>query len=237
MTACRSSAPCGAPGRALPEPHRAAVYYAPEVDDPLWAAGCAWLGRDPESGATLPQPGAPDIAPLTADPRRYGFHATLKAPMALRHGLDAFVHDVMTLAAGTTSFALAPLAVTDLHGFLALCTAAPCPAMDALAADCVMLLDRHREPEDDAAQARRAADRTPRQVGNVALWGYPLVMEDFLFHMTLTAAALPNPLLAAAQTHFAGVLAPRRVSSLAVFVEDAPGAPFRLSHRLPLAIG
>ena len=30
---------------------RVAVYWAPELDDPLHAAGSAWLGRDAETAA------------------------------------------------------------------------------------------------------------------------------------------------------------------------------------------
>jgi hypothetical protein len=213
----------------LPEPYRAAVYYAPEADDPLWPAGCAWLGRNPETGEDFAAP-YPD---LTTDPRRYGFHATLKAPMLLRHGLAAFVQDAAHLAARSTAFDLAPLAVTDLRGFLALCYES-CRAMDGLAAECVLALDHHRVPEDKAVQAQRAAGRTPRQAANIELWGYPYVLEDFLFHMTLTNCLEPNPLTATAEAYFAPALAlPRRVASLAVFVEDTRGAPFRLSHRLP----
>src|SRR4051812_29789724 len=68
----------GAPAPAA----RLALYWAPEVDDPLHHLGSAWLGRDAESGAPVPQPKLPglDLAALTADPRGYGLHATLKPP-------------------------------------------------------------------------------------------------------------------------------------------------------------
>jgi hypothetical protein len=219
----------------LPEPYRAAVYYAPEPDDPLWAAGCAWLGRNPETGADRTQP-LEDFTVHTADARRYGFHATLKAPMALRRGLKAFLRDVEIIASATPAFDLPALAVTSLNGFLALCCTAPSPELDRLAGDCVMVLDRHRIAEDEAAQARRAQGLTPRQAAHVALWGYPYVLEDFLFHMTLTARLSPNPYAEAAEALFAPALAQsRRVTNIAIFVEDTPGAPFRLSHRFSLA--
>ena len=65
---------------------RVAVYYAPLPDDPLFAASATWLGRDPESGAPAPQPDIAGIAEVTAEPRLYGFHATLKPPMRLPDG-------------------------------------------------------------------------------------------------------------------------------------------------------
>ncbi len=222
--------------RALPEPYRAALYYVPEAEDPLWALGSRWLGRDAASGAVLPQPLAPGIAALTEAPRRYGFHATLKAPIRPRHGLDAFVADAAALAAGIPSFELAPLAVTPLHGFLALCLARPCPPMHALADACVTQLDIHRTPEDAATQEKRAAGRPRAQREHIARWGYPLVLDAFRFHMTLTGKAEHNPLGPAAEAFFAPALAQRRrVTSIGVFVEDAPGDPFRLTHRLRLA--
>jgi len=47
-------------------PMRVAAYYAPRPDDPLFAAGATWLGRDPESDAPAPQPDIPDIVEVTA---------------------------------------------------------------------------------------------------------------------------------------------------------------------------
>ena len=69
---------------------RLGLYWAPELDDPLHALGSAWLGRDAETGATLPQPAVPglDLAEITAEARGYGFHATLKPPFALAPGTD-----------------------------------------------------------------------------------------------------------------------------------------------------
>ena len=231
MMACRWCARFGGRASALPEPYRAALYYAPEAEDPLWARGCAWLGRNPETGEIL----ASAYPALTAAPRRYGFHATLKAPIPLRHGLDAFVQDATALAARTSMFDLAPLKVTALGTFLALCYEA-CPAMDALAADCVVALDHHRLPEDAAAQAKRAAGRSGKQTAYIARWGYPFVLDEFQFHMTISESMENNPLAAVAAAFFAPALAlPRRVGSLAVFVEDTPGAPFRLTHRVKLA--
>ena len=74
---------------------RVAVYYAPEPDDPLWRAGCAWLGPRPgQQRAALPQPDLPDIAASPPTRARYGFHATLKPPMRLATELrTAFLAD------------------------------------------------------------------------------------------------------------------------------------------------
>lgn len=235
MTACRCSAAYGARDSALPEAiHRAAVYYAPEAEDPLWAAGCAWLGRNPETGEALPLPQWREK--WVAEPRRYGFHATLKAPMRLQNGFEPFLAAVTALAAKQAPFALPPLAVTRLEHFLALGLSAPSVEMQALAEACVTALDAHRLPEDAAAQARRAAGRPAVQRGHIARWGYPLVLDQFKFHMTLTNGIPETPLADEAAAFFAGALrVPREVKSFAVFVEPAPGAAFRLLGRLPFS--
>jgi hypothetical protein len=63
---------------------RVAIYYAPLPDDPLTSLSSSWLGRDPRSGEPVRHPDLDGIAEVTAEPRMYGFHATLKPPMRLR---------------------------------------------------------------------------------------------------------------------------------------------------------
>jgi hypothetical protein len=96
---------------------RLALYWAPDLDDPLHRDGSSWLGRDAETGAALPQPRVPghDLAAITADPRGYGLHATLKAPFRLRVSWAEALGAAAALAARLRSFDLPPLAVRDLE--------------------------------------------------------------------------------------------------------------------------
>jgi len=218
---------------------RAAVYYAPQPDDPLWRTGCSWLGRDPERGENVPQAAIEDLPALTAAPRRYGFHATLKPPMRISGDLAGFEDALAALARRFACFALPPLAVTDVGGFLALTLAAPSPSLHALADACVMELDGWRLPPDDAELARRRGARlSDREDALLARWGYPYVLDCWQFHMTLTRRlnreemARVKPL---AEAHFAASLArERRVEDLSLFVEPAAGADFRLTARRTL---
>lgn len=218
---------------------RVAIYLAPALSDPLWAAACAWLGRDPETAATLPQPALTDIHAVTADARLYGIHCTLKAPMRLMTHYNAFLDDAEALAASLPAFDLPPLRVADLSGFLALREAAPCPALRTLADACVEGLDQHRAPPTEAELARRrAGGLSPARDAYLKRWGYPLVFEEWRFHMTLTCRltepehALFRP---AAQAHFAPALPhPRRVRDICIFTQPAAGKPFMLAERLPL---
>jgi putative phosphonate metabolism protein len=220
---------------------RVALYYAPSTDDPLWASGADWLGRDPRTGAARPQPPLPGIAALTAEPRMYAFHATLKPPMALRDGItwDEMVLATRAIAATVPAFDLPPLAVDSLHGFLALREAAPSPELQALADACVAGADHLRAPPDTEELQRRRRGLSPAQEANLLRWGYPYVFATWRFHMTLTRRlsaeehALAYP---AAQAWFAPALdLPRRVADIALFVQRGSGAPFVLAERIALS--
>lgn len=233
-------------GAGIPEVARYALYFAPAARHPLWTAGCRWLGRDPESGASG-EGGA-----HRADPRRYGLHATLKPPFALRQGssrsqlLAALAHFVDQ----RSPFALPALEVSTLGDFIALrpvqADAAACgQPLRRLADDCVRLFDEFRQPASPEERARRLAvglDEAQRE--NLARWGYAHVFEHWRFHMTLTDA-LPRDaegerlrvdLVEAARVAFAQALAlPLRCEGVALFVQDAPGADFRLVRRFHFA--
>jgi putative phosphonate metabolism protein len=220
---------------------RVALYYAPRPGDPLFSAASTWLGRDPESNAPAIQPDLPDIVGITAEPRLYGFHATLKPPMRLAEGREW--SDVLTaateLAHHTAPFALPTLAVSDVSGFLALRETAPCPPLQALADACVARLDPFRAPPSDAELARRRrGGLTAQQDAMLLRWGYPYVFGTWFFHMTLTRRlialekAIYQP---AAEQYFARAIAmPRQVSDICLFVQPAPGEPFVIAERLRL---
>ena len=223
--------------------HRYAVYYAPPSGSRLEALGIAWLGRDHRSGEELPQPEVAGMAParlreLTASPRRYGFHGTLKAPFRLAQGCDApALHAALEqFAARHRPFTLAPLRLADIGGFLALVPSEPAPALDALAADCVVGFEPFRAPLTPAElDRRRRSLLTPRQEAQLEAYGYPYIFEDFGFHLTLTDRLAPPDkaiLLPHLEAFTASVTsAPFLVDEVALYVEPAAGAPFRLVAR------
>lgn len=218
---------------------RVAIYWAPELDDPLHAAGSAWLGRDAETAARVAQPAIPGFADITADPRGYGLHATLKPPFRLATGYQAFLAEATRWAAGIAPFPLPPLSVQELKGFLALRETEPCPPLHALADSAVAALDHHRAPPSEEELARRRkAKLTPAQEEMLTRWGYPYVMGEWQFHVTLThrlpaqEAARIRPL---AEAHFTGLVEqPRQVGTVCIFTQAAPGQPFLIAERLQL---
>ncbi|MEO8804565.1 MAG: DUF1045 domain-containing protein [Burkholderiaceae bacterium] len=224
---------------------RHAVYYAPPEDHALWRAGCEWLGRDPGQGHAVTLPASAHVAA----PWRYGFHATLKAPMTLAEGASEadFVAALRRLAAQHAPFAMPALHVATLGEFVALRPREPLAAdhpLRRLADACVVELDRWRNVGNIAERVRhRLAAHAPGQRLNaeryVALYGYAHVLDDWRFHMTLSDP-LPDDeardaVLRAARRHFAPALAlPLVCNALCLFVEPQPGTPFELRHRVPL---
>jgi hypothetical protein len=140
---------------------RVALYWVPALDDPLYAAGVAWLGRDAETGASVPQPPVDGLADITADPRHYGLHATLRPPMRLATGYKDFRAAACDVAAECSPFRLPKLSLCEVDGFLALRETEPCPALQEFCDRCVTQTERHRLCPDDAELARRRASVTP----------------------------------------------------------------------------
>lgn len=171
---------------------RYAVYYLP--DDPALAAfGASWLGWDVGQAAPARHPEtALDLENLTATPRKYGFHATLKAPVQLVGGQAeaAFFDAVAELAASATPVEVAALEVRCIGRFLALVPERRSEALDDLAGRIVTDLDRFRTPATPEELARRrAAGLTREQEAMLVRWGYPYVLGEFRFHLTLSGPA------------------------------------------------
>lgn len=219
---------------------RFAVYYAPPPGA-FADLAAAWLGRDPVSGAELAQPdlGLP-AAQITRNPRRYGFHGTIKPPFRLANGVspDDLADALDRLAATLRPVVLPGLRVTSLDGFLALVPEGDATPLQQLAGLVLRDLDGLRAPLTDAEIARRQPQRlTPRQRELLDRWGYPFVMEEFRFHLTLTDRLDADMASRAAQAlsdYFAPVLPlPFAISELCLFGEPADGQ-FRLIHRYAL---
>lgn len=221
---------------------RHAVYFAPPPEHPLWVAGCAWLGRD---ARVVPAP--PPARAEVASPWRYGWHATLKAPMRLQPGREEsdWLDAVQRLARAHPPFEMPVLEVARLAGFLALrpvSALAPGHALRRLADDCVRQLDAWRAaPTAEEFERQCWAGMSERQRRHVDRFGYAHVLEDWRFHMTLSndLASLAEPgieaLLADARRHFEQSLNEALCcDALYVFVEPAPGAPFEMHFRFPL---
>lgn len=222
---------------------RYGLYYVPE--GAFYRMGAEWLGWDsvegkPQAHPEVPGlPGPPDV--LTATPRKYGFHGTVKPPFRLATGkeADALTETARDFCAGRPPVEIPRMEVRRLGGFVAVVPAAPSPALADLAAAAVEALDAFRAPPREAELARRRKARlTEAQEALLARWGYPYVMEEFRFHLTLTGRLAPgdaDAVRSALDTLFAPVLAdPITIDSLCLVGEDDAGR-FHVIHRYTLA--
>lgn len=225
---------------------RYAIYFAPSEASLLWRTGNHWLGRDAARNHPLGQPAVPghnaeEIAALTRSPRSYGFHATLKPPFLLTQeaSATALCDALADFCRERAAFALPALEVAALSGFLALCPARRSAALHALADDCVTVFDRFRRPAEASELARRrTAGLSERQDGLLGRFGYPYVLEEFRFHMTLTEPLEPRhgtDLKPWLQQYFAAALQePIMVEDLCLFVQERPAAQFCILRRFAL---
>jgi putative phosphonate metabolism protein len=229
----------------MPAP-RYAIYFVPAPDTPLYQAGAALLGYDVHSGKPLPFPdglafGHDDWFALTAEPRTYGFHATLKAPFRLAPGRSAEeLAAQLEVFAGTLRDPVTIMpTVRTIGSFAALVPGEPCLALDQLAAGCVRAFDGFRAPlSDDERRKRLAAPLTARHKENLERWGYPYVFEDFRFHMTLTGPVAPSrqePVLACLRRSLGAIEGrPLPIDRVALLCQPDRNTPFHLLASAPL---
>ncbi|MDW3207224.1 MAG: DUF1045 domain-containing protein [Alphaproteobacteria bacterium] len=225
---------------------RYAIYFGPRPGEPLHAFGLEWFGTDPETGKEVPCRPLPGFdlaahAALTRAPRRYALHGTLKPPFRLSK--DQTYADlalaVEALAAHLPTLECANPVLRRLSGFFAVCPARPDPVLDRIAAACITELDRFRTPPSEAELARRrSAGLSDRQDRNLLRWGYPYVLEDFRFHVTLTGRvddAASRRIEPALKERLNPVLAaPLSLRDLCIYGEPDDGSPFRIVDRFPL---
>ncbi|MEM9798423.1 MAG: DUF1045 domain-containing protein [Pseudomonadota bacterium] len=210
---------------------RYAIYCLP--DGAFGAQGAAWLGWDAIAGRTVPV--AAERSDWVTTPRRYGFHGTLKPPFRLAAGTDpeGLARAVADLAAHTPPGRAEGLSIAVLDRFVAF---RPTGVSDLgrVADACVTALDGFRAPAPPEETARRrAAGLSPAQEAMLARWGYPYVLDEFRFHLTLSGRVdAPEAVRAAAQAHFTAP-APFVLDTLAL-CEERDGH-FHLRHRFPLS--
>ncbi len=220
--------------------HRYAIYFSPRTDEPLAEFGRRWFGFDTETRAAV-EDAWPIPTGFLRTPRRYGFHATLKAPFRLRKGRtpEQLMQAVQELAATHAPLPLGTLVPKELGSFLTLQQSLSNPAVNDLAFACVRDLDTFRQPlteEEQDAIFGKGISR--RQKGNVYTWGYPYVGEDYIFHMTLTSILAPHEIGEWRQKVLQWGLEylgePVMLRDLCVFAQPSPEEPFRLIERFPL---
>jgi hypothetical protein len=229
---------------------RYALYLAPPTETELWRFGCDVIGRDAMTGASCdgfaPEGRSPNSwRSMTSEPRRYGFHATLKAPFRLRADLDVadLIDNVAEFASKFAPFDAGVLnvgAITtgDGRAFVVLRPQGALTELRSFEASVVRMLDPMRAPLTEGERKRRKSARlTPRQAYYLDAWGYPYVLDEFRPHFTLTNAISDAARVARAlEWEFSLRVASHalRVYALTLFAESEPGGEFNILRRFPL---
>lgn len=224
---------------------RYAIFWLPPADSPLAQFGRDWFGLCPETG----EMDAPTRFGLPADlaaeaiarPRRYTLHGTIVAPFrpAARVSAAGIAAELRRFCARRAVVRTGPLRLVRLTRYLALVPDGGTTALDWLATDCVTHFNRFRAPTSEADMARYPAGHyTEGQRRNARQFGYPYVLGDFRFHVTLA-----GPLAADQLDRVEAALAPRleplvgaplEIGSLCLLGEHDQAAPFRLIERCAL---
>ena len=196
-------------------------------------------------------PAEPSLDPqtwrtMTDEPRRYGFHATLKAPFRPAAGCDE-----TQLTRAFFDFARrghSPIHIASeirlLNSFTAIVPRERSAPLAALADRCA-----RREFPTPSGAPMPAEERERRTTGLSAssrsaisiAGGYPYVFADWRFHMTLTGRLAPDQqqdmMLAMLRRSFARMCGeePIAIDRLGLFKQADANARFRVLHDAEIA--
>jgi hypothetical protein len=161
---------------------RYAIYWMPPLSSPLQAFAQDWFGGAKAFGLT------PDLAACAVKaPKRYGLHATIKAPFRLMQGVspDDLSAELGRFCARRARIITAPLALERFPSYLALCPSGRRAGLEWLASECVTHFDRFRAPLSEVDRERRRSNLSPREAMHFEQFGYPHIFDMFYFHISL----------------------------------------------------
>ena len=215
---------------------RYAIYFCPAIDTALGRLGQDWLAASTHA-PELPGISSERRHALLVKVRRYGWHATIRAPFTplADVGYDDVHHAVTSVAHACASFEL-PLHIHRLAGFLALRPRVDGVAPKQLAATCLKALLPLCAPPSKETLDRRSAGLDADEVTLLRSHGYPYVLDRYRFHMTLSAPAIESEEQAMREWLEPRVieLPSTRVDALSICREVTPGGAFELIERIPL---
>jgi len=223
---------------------RFAIYYAPEKESDLYQLGKEWLARGLRSNLQLELPkiqglSVAQILDVIRPAARYGFHGTLKPPFELisTDQQDDLINDLETFVSTEKPFSLPPLKLKQIGHFLALTPVGDTSNLNHLATRIVRFFDSYRRPETEAKMnQRRRSGLTSLQELYLTTWGYPYVMDEFKFHLTLTGPLKDKY----SQRIILKELSKRvsqlsleeiRINNICLFIQDGKNEPFNLHSR------
>lgn len=212
---------------------RYAIYWTPEPDSNFAAFGKSWFAAPASFGLSS------DLAARAVkSPARYGLHATLKAPFRLHDG--ARESDLQQALDSFCAVRRAPkggaLMLARFQGYLGLVLSRKTSDIDWLAAECVTGFDRFRAPLDESDRDRREHHRlSPAEASFFETFGYPYVLSEFQFHVSLAGPLDDGELgqvAEALEPHVAPFMKEKlKIQSLSLLGEANGGGAFEVISR------
>lgn len=226
---------------------RFAIYFTFAPDHPLYRKASQWLGHCVYKQATetpVVFSEASETFRSVQQAAQYGFHATLKPPFRLQAGTtqSELENCLQDFTSSIKPFTCAVLKVNAIGNFIALVPDSNCDELNHLARQCVKHFESFRAPLNDSEmQKRLRSPLTPRQQNLLKQWGYPYVLEEFRFHMTLTDR-LPEDTIEDARRQLALEFSPFLTSRLQIdriclCHQTKPENPFYLLQSYQLGTG
>lgn len=225
---------------------RYAVYYVPAPESVLLHVGQRWLGRDVYSGdpvrrrMTLGLP-LDQVTELTRSAARYGLHATLKAPFELAPDTS---EDLLLSSARQLGSSLVPisaqLSVGAIGEFLALLLTENEQQVNELHRACLEYFEPQRAPLSEYDRTRRLqAPLSPEQLKALDQFGYPYILENFRFHITLTQRIKDAERRASVQQLLTDIFdrawtEPHVIDAISILRQDDRQQPFKVIERVLL---
>jgi len=222
---------------------RYAIYYVPS-NNLFYKLGSSWLGWDTISGQPASQPeagSAVNIQEITDAPRKYGLHATIKAPFRLANNVTVLeLEQQFKILCGSIKPIVFNLKLSELSGFFALTPTVKNTELRKLHSKVVRELDYFRaQPTKEEIIKRRENQLTSEQDQNLIKWGYPYIFEDFYFHITLTGKIpedFRNKVKDEIENFFQPVLQQKINLSELALVGEAKDGNFYVIRQMPLAL-
>lgn len=221
---------------------RYAIYYTPPPFSPLARFGAGVVGYDCFEGVDVPHGAVAGIEAsllklMTVEPRRYGFHATIVAPFYLdERGEGDLIAAAETYVSRTWPVPVGTLAMSLINSFAVLVPAEERPAVSLLAAEALKTFHPFCAPLTPADRERRLkAGLSAAQIELMDRWGYPYVLDQYRFHMTLAGpvpedqrAKVRESLWNAYREQAPSVV---EIDAISVMRQDESGGRFRVLRR------
>ncbi len=223
---------------------RFAIYYVPAPNSKLAEFSQVWFGSHNIEDTDVRIFGLDKnlVAHITDQPARYGLHATLKAPFYMAEGftLKQLLQQAKRFAGNRKAFSLGKLKQSWIGNTMILVPENNGHQVNQFASQCVLGFEDFRAPLSMKERTRRM------ETGNLNLHqrlmleelGYPYVLSEFKFHITLTHSlseenkGIVLPKLSPVLDHVCEE--PCLIDGIAIVGDPGQGKPFEVIKRFSL---